>query len=1360
MDISSWYLLVIEIKWDEWLVRTLAAKGLNWLCDKVVKKLKKNPVKKAYEEAYKNWDAGIYVKKEHKDYSLSTFEEFTEYVLSRRDIHEDDTFELFQLFEAELAKSPETSGVLENLRGITIEEGVEEILNEVKRLGEMIGSQSQLLSEVNDKLSQHNKGCREFEIPEGYMQRYCSQKVSSRDYIKYLLEYGDVKSYKLLDIVLGKTECKGNKFILYGDAHFGKTYELKKLAYDLKLGGEYIPVMYEVNDYRNLNENLPALDNEHDMGMVLIIDALDEKFDGEERIRLYKEIKGYAKAHPYLHIVLSCRSNFIGETEFAGFKPFVLNSLSPKDADQYLKNRGLEMLTSMIEQHKMIEFYRIPFYLKTLADYYEDNKALPRNKTALYDYFINKKLDEEEKKELKNYASMKRKGVRTLQLIAVALQLMGENKLSQDDIYDLVDDDEESIDRALRTSLLQVSEGKYYGFSHNSFKEYFVAKYLLSLHDLDKIQNLSCYNHTKEVRNEWFNTVALLLSMLPKNDELSADIMEWITQENKDMVLFIDEQMFEEKQKTAIFKEIIEGCKIKDLRFGDFVTTYYEELMNFGYSDESVKYLMKELKACKEMNNHLVNILFCLKYLQWSKLGPIKSKQLRKSLLRIFEEFIINPESAYVLFEGLSNPDLMKQDMVDDIWAIIKNEEHPNIARHFVSYVLEADLVEPNIDRIIHFSPHIHDYGDGHCSHAVSRDSLMYSYQRVEKWENIQKVLKQMVVDVKGHYYLSGMENREYQKAMSCLLKKVVMLAKNHPDATDFVFNILLDIAEERKSIRWEEKDVFVEFFEETESVDYYFEISLGKLKGLLINDNKEMDGKDRYELADGYAYYLALFLNEERLEDVCAVYPPNSSEGYYLLSFIMQFTSETISKEIVIIQKNRFPGYYRDYNKPSKWDLRHQRDYDELMDYEKFKERVLKVLDEKIPQSKSDVIALRKIKMDLGDEEIEEISQYVFTVFSWYTDNDDKLDVEGVRKFVANEANCRKLMVETTMDILHNTSCRVVVSEAQRKLFTSATMEWLDELSTHPYYNHFRNPAISALLYKEVVVDRTMLLQLLPYSNCYIYLRDEGFSGKNYTLFDLIREEYRDSVSTLNNVLIECIDKGFGLNEHNQKIWGVYLIKQSVTSEYQRMIEWAQTMTDSDPAYSIIQAMIENPATRLLVARKAVISEFDIMKRIFIYECLASDVKFDDFVRRGVEKEFGKLRKDRKYQALRLLLAKGSLMGLRYMTKHPERVDFSTVMHYRTLDALPLLMKIYSVVIEKSYRSDYHCVMNAIEEIAMASEENWKAVRAEFEKKIKWRRKKYIHLNWYIENWDNKIKAKNTPAMGLEEVKRLLNMQ
>lgn len=63
------------------------------------------------------------------------------------------------------------------------------------------------------------------------------------------------------------------------------------------------------------------------------------------------------------------------------------------------------------------------------------------------------------------------------------------------------------------------------------------------------------------------------------------------------------------------------------------------------------------------------------------------------------------------------------------------------------------------------------------------------------------------------------------------------------------------------------------------------------------------------------------------------------------------------------------------------------------------------------------------------------------------------------------------------------------------------------------------------------------------------------------------------------------------------------------------------------------------------------------------------------------------------------------------------------------------------------------------LEEIAMASEENWLAVKTEFEKKIKWRRKKFIHLNWYLENWEVKFMSKNTPVMDINEVKKLLQV-
>lgn len=1361
MDLMEWFLLVNSIKWKVWLVKALAAKGLNWLCSKVLNRIKKDPIEKAYQEAYKRWDVHFYVKEELKEYKLETFDQFSDYVLSRRDIKKDGTEELFQLFEQELAKKPETSGILEDLRGRAIELGLEDILNEVEILSRTVDSQTVLLKEVYDKLSQHNKGCREFKKPEGYIQRSCSQKINNNDYLRYILEYGEVKAYQLKDIVLGNTECEGNRFILYGDAQSGKTFELKELAYDLKNGGEYVPVLYEVSEHSQLISDLPALDNEHDMGLVLIIDALDERFDGEERNQLYKDINGYAKSHPYLHIVLSCRSNFKGEIKLEGFTPLVLNPLSQEDVYQYLKSWGVERLVEEIEERKYYEFHRVPFYLKALADYYQDNQALPKNKAALYDYYINTMLNTEEKKKLKMYPSMKRKGWNTLQRIAVALQLMGAKSLPQDDLLDLVKEDQETIDRALRSSLLQASEDNYYSFTHNSFKEYFVAKFLLSRISLEKIKELSCYRGTAEVRNEWFNVIGLLLSMLPKEHDLSTQIKDWIAKENKDMVLFVDDDMFECEQKNALFKEILEECKHKNLRFGDFVTSYYEELMLFGYSDATMNYLIKELTHSKEMNNHVVNILFCLRYLQWGLLQTDKKKRIRSVLLKTFARFINHPESAYVLFEPLRNSYLLNKRTINSILPIIKGNEHPNVAKQFVSFVLEANLVEDYLDEIIIFSEHIHNYGTWNSTTIVSRDSLLLAYQKVEIWDNIQKVMQQLVKDVKEHYYYDGSDNRDFNETLSCLLGKAALLSRGNQDIPDSVFAILLELTEDRQGKKLTGKDPFVEFFERTDTTDFYFDLSLQRLKEILSTEWGEQQWVNLRNQSEVYSYCVALFLNEERLEKVCSQYQVNSNEGYNLISYLAQYATEDMLKEIRIIQRNRFPSFWRGPEQPSKWDLRYQRDYNELMDYEKFKGRVLKIVEEKAPQNKDDLMALRKVKIEFDENEYNEISQYVFQVFYVNTNYYGQVNLNDVCNYVNNKRLCQNMMVEATMEILHNHGySKVAVSEEQKAIFRDASIEWLQELIASPnmWWCYQKNPAISALLNKEVEVGKDMLLQLLPYSSSSIHKSDEGISGREYTLFEMIAESYEGDKNTFINALITCFDNQSYLEEPNLKIWGVYIIKYRITTEYQRVIGWMEKMSDSAPAFCIIQALVKNPETKRLVMSQDVMTKCDAVKRLFIYDQLSNDKTLDEFVRKGVEKEFMRIKPDRKDQALRILLAKGSLMGLRYLAKNSFLLNYSIAMHYQSIEALPLLMKIYSKVIDRTRGSDYMFVLNAIEEIAMTSEHNWKAVRAEFEKKIRWRRKKFIHLNWYIENWDKKIKSMNTPVMSLDEVKRLIS--
>ena len=61
---------------------------------------------------------------------------------------------------------------------------------------------------------------------------------------------------------------------------------------------------------------------------------------------------------------------------------------------------------------------------------------MPNNKSDLYDFFINRRLQQEDDKNIKKTSYIKRKGYYSLQKIAIAIQLMNVNDLSDNEILD------------------------------------------------------------------------------------------------------------------------------------------------------------------------------------------------------------------------------------------------------------------------------------------------------------------------------------------------------------------------------------------------------------------------------------------------------------------------------------------------------------------------------------------------------------------------------------------------------------------------------------------------------------------------------------------------------------------------------------------------------------------------------------------------------------------------------------------------------------------------------------------------------------------------------------------------------------
>lgn len=1319
-------------------------------------RMKPSAEEDAFNRAIKSWNTSHYVRGYYKQHRLKTISDFCEYVEKQHDGYDNDIDSLYRRFEEELANTTDGRLFLQNLRLKALNkvqyEGlmrINELLNGQKALYEM-------LTEIRQELCSHNKGKREFEEYENYIQRYCTLRLKSDEYFKYIIEHKGIDRYKLVDIVSGRTECKGNRFILYSDAQTGKTTELLRLGWELQKEGRLVPIMFKVRGSQNIKQELPALRPDIEKGLVVIVDALDEKFEGDSRFGLYHEIETYADEHPHLKIVMTCRENFSGEHNFNGFKELNLTDLTWQDSVEYLKGSGIGNVVPEIEKRKLYEFVRSPFYLIGLADYYKTKHTLPDNKGELYEFFIDRRLEQEDKLGLKESAAMLSKGKKLLQKMAVAMQLMGLNEISKEDLLDLFDSQYDDYNRVLRSGLIEHGDNNGYNFSHNAFKEYFVARYLLTLNTIQKIQKLSCYAGTRVVRTGWSNTVDLLLAQLPKDSDLSKEILEWIVADNKELLLYVERNLLEEKERTRIFKEILQWHKEKNLRFADMGTSRYEDLMEFGRSADSIDYLLSELQTCEEIDCHTVNILFLLRYVRYEDMTINKAATMKELLLKSFEKFKDDDEHIYVLFEVAKTPWLQKPETVEAVYNTLKDTKHPNIVNHLVEYITEVGCADNYVDVIIEKGEYIRCYDKDGYTRMLNKENLYEAYDAFTTWENIKKALSQLKREYLQHLVASIDEER-HEQITGKLLEKVAQMTKEYPDAPDFVYDMLIEMAEDRSTARRMEKDVFKSYFDNTGFSQKYFDESVKVVKDYLL-DTKEWNYQDQQKI-EGRVYCAALLMDENRLEQVADSFEKNDENGNRLLVWLSYYAPEEMRKEISIIRKNRYPKYWLEDDGQTKWQKLAQLEYDELMDYGRFKGKVLKIIEEKAPKNKADMKALRHTKMTFTNEEEERISRYVSSIFyEYYNDKDESFDLDGVRGFIEKYVCYQKVIVKFTEEFLYDNNDRITISVRQMEIFKEAVVAWLRELADEPYCIIFsyKHPAISVLLHHDVNVDEELLLRLLPYSSCDIYIRGEGYSGRNYSLFEYICERCGDKPDFL-KALRECMDSTVEYAEKNWKEWCVYLVKRNVSSEYQRAINKMLELPCADPSLSIAIALLENDETRPMVLKNEVLEKCNNEKRLFIFEQLSSDQTMDNFVKERIEQMFDGMGDGDKRRAVRLLLLKGSVKGLEYANENISVIDLRTDIRGYGIESLPLLLSVYSKSLDQKFRSDYAGVLRAVESIAESSDEGWTKVNERFEKLMSQDEKKFRHLNWYLRDWSVKRMEKASPVMTISEAKKLI---
>lgn len=1212
---------------------------------KIIDCIKGDAVARAYGRALAKWSKNGQIRRLYAESRLDTFEKLIGFIADGWDIGEGHVNILCKFVYEELKADQETVPFLTLLET----EAANRQLNEIRESQEeLLQLSKNILRNTEYIRVVSSGGITEFQPIDGYIYRTCSLMCDEDKEIDLYLHQECYPSFTLCQFVAGSVKENGLKGILFSEAQSGKTIELKHLAYELQEDGLFEPILYEVRDYGNLIDILPRFTVEEQKKVVLLIDALDEKFDGNERNALFHAINGYAKSHPYLRMILSCRSNFKGEISLDGFVRMRLDDITEEQAKEIINNRGTSKLLSYIEKNELYEFTRTPFLLLTLIDFYKKESRVPADKIELYQFVVNKAFDIEGDKKLKCRSYMRRNGFGLLEKIAVGMHLLGVNELNESETFSLVEDDGE-WNMVMRSGLLEYNAGKY-RFAHNSFKEYFVAGFLSSQSELSDVKKLCCYPGTERIRDTWYNCVALYLSRLKSNKRLSHELLEWISVHNKEMILFIDKRAVDVSLRTELFIGILEEYKAKQMLVGDLSDYKYRRLVDFGFSVGAAQYMLEELRKVDDIDAAAINLLWCLKFIDWDRLyGQDElSKSLFETPYDLLRRFLSFNDKVYYIKLAFENKIYHTKENIARIYDIVKSSNDDYVILRFVSIINKAGFADDYIDYMI--SKDGLDNGLVHRNGTIrfmSRDELYEAYKSVRSREAMLKVVRHIVLLLKQRYLSDNYERKEMIEVLGSVLSNLAVRYRDDDEVYDTVVASMLDCDKYYSSSRCDDViDIFVGFFKEVSSAERCFESLYIQLEDIMFGRAKV---PERHEL-DALACCVSRMLDVERVAGICKRLERNTQEGAYLMYNLMPHANVSVRLELDLRLKEFFPDYlFPDY---------------------RAEERNRK-------QAKLDALFARR-------ESVDDASKY-----------DRLILIHGYEYLYPSDTsdiylseNQRNRIISTALEVL-------------KRMIDGESVDW--DMSER---------ALQILLHGDLHIDGKSVLKLLPWAEFSIAAPGGTFNSKDYNVLDYIESRDDITADEIaDKIYIDIESHGWHHDFWHRNIVVEFFCRHCLYKGYVLSLNYIKECQEKDYMWhNMLATMVRNEDSCYFVLEH--IDELSPVKRLHAWNwsMLPVDASLKCKILKDVEAHLAEYGDNDISMALKLLLRHGSVKGLEYMLEHfeenPLRHDNFTL-GSADVAVIPYLVKLYVCAYEENQAFDpfRSSVIGAIEDIAIASD-------------------------------------------------------
>ena len=245
---------------------------------------------------------------------------------------------------------------------------------------------------------------------------------------------------KLIDVF-----DKENKIVLLSEAGEGKTIELLNLIANINnIKKNKFPFYQRLNEYvdEDIEELIPKeykmvyLDN-----LIFVLDAYDE-IEEKNKKTFVRKLEKFCNNNENIKVIVTSRKNFYTnkslnvEGTFSNFSEYVLAPLDKNDINEILVNNHIlqEEFWEEIKKQFLGNYIYNPFYLNEIIEIYLKENKIPSNQ-ELMDNMIEKSylLDINKYKNTLDLENEKNELDRLLKIIALTLEMLGKNYLSNDE---------------------------------------------------------------------------------------------------------------------------------------------------------------------------------------------------------------------------------------------------------------------------------------------------------------------------------------------------------------------------------------------------------------------------------------------------------------------------------------------------------------------------------------------------------------------------------------------------------------------------------------------------------------------------------------------------------------------------------------------------------------------------------------------------------------------------------------------------------------------------------------------------------------------------------------------------------------